>query len=523
MHHSRSKHHMATKDISILIKATDAASKDLANVGKSLDAVSKSADHTSSSAKNLREHWMTLATAAAAGGIALRGFTDFLGDSIQSSNRLQAALTGLNSVARAFNQDATRAKVAAQNLAADGLMSVTDAATGLKNLLASGFSLDQAVTLMQRFKDSAAFGRQSALSFGQAVASATEGIKNGNSILVDNAGVTKNLSIMLTEAGYSAQDLMKASTDAGVRQAIFAGILRETNAQLGDAGRLADSAAGQQQKMAARTEELKAKLGDSLQPALARLLETVTPMVERFAQFVEHHPRVTAAITLITLGAIGLTTILGTLGVAIVGIGPLFTALSAVGTVSIGVLTAGFNVLTTSVIPAAIGRVAALQALIASPIGFGAIAIGGALAALAAVHEAANRTKNAIDGARRAAEAASRSNDEVIKKLKVMSGAPFSPEVQERSKKALAGLAAGGAFAKGTDFAPGGVSLVGEEGPELVNLPRGARVIPAPQTKQLLSGAAAGTTNNFYNTYNVYSELDLQASNRELGWALANA
>lgn len=34
------------------------------------------------------------------------------------------------------------------------------------------------------------------------------------------------------------------------------------------------------------------------------------------------------------------------------------------------------------------------------------------------------------------------------------------------------------AFARGTSFAPGGLSLVGERGPELVNLPRGAQVIP---------------------------------------------
>lgn len=33
-------------------------------------------------------------------------------------------------------------------------------------------------------------------------------------------------------------------------------------------------------------------------------------------------------------------------------------------------------------------------------------------------------------------------------------------------------------FASGTDYAPGGLSLVGENGPELVNLPRGSQVIP---------------------------------------------
>lgn len=33
-------------------------------------------------------------------------------------------------------------------------------------------------------------------------------------------------------------------------------------------------------------------------------------------------------------------------------------------------------------------------------------------------------------------------------------------------------------FADGTDFAPGGVAMVGERGPELVNLPRGSQVVP---------------------------------------------
>ena len=33
-------------------------------------------------------------------------------------------------------------------------------------------------------------------------------------------------------------------------------------------------------------------------------------------------------------------------------------------------------------------------------------------------------------------------------------------------------------FSQGTDYATGGLSVVGENGPELVNLPRGSQVIP---------------------------------------------
>ena len=42
----------------------------------------------------------------------------------------------------------------------------------------------------------------------------------------------------------------------------------------------------------------------------------------------------------------------------------------------------------------------------------------------------------------------------------------------------LTGGAGLGFFARGTDYAPGGAAIVGEEGPELVHLPRGSKVIP---------------------------------------------
>jgi hypothetical protein len=44
------------------------------------------------------------------------------------------------------------------------------------------------------------------------------------------------------------------------------------------------------------------------------------------------------------------------------------------------------------------------------------------------------------------------------------------------------------AFAVGTRYAPGGMALVGERGPEMINLPRGSQVIPAAQTSQMMGG-----------------------------------
>lgn len=51
-------------------------------------------------------------------------------------------------------------------------------------------------------------------------------------------------------------------------------------------------------------------------------------------------------------------------------------------------------------------------------------------------------------------------------------------------------------FAKGTNFAPGGPAILGENGPELVNLPRGSEVKTASQTRQILSGATRNKAQN---------------------------
>lgn len=52
-------------------------------------------------------------------------------------------------------------------------------------------------------------------------------------------------------------------------------------------------------------------------------------------------------------------------------------------------------------------------------------------------------------------------------------------------------------FADGTDYAPGGMAVVGERGPELVHLPRGSQVIP---NHKIGSGMTLHQTNHYYGT-----------------------
>jgi len=68
------------------------------------------------------------------------------------------------------------------------------------------------------------------------------------------------------------------------------------------------------------------------------------------------------------------------------------------------------------------------------------------------------------------------------------------------------------AFAVGTRNAPGGLALVGERGPELVNIPRGSQVIPAAQTANMLGGVGQSI-----EVFGVLRGQDIYFSNKKYG------
>lgn len=289
-----------------------------------------------------------LAALGAVAAVALTQVVNWLDKSVDAAVKQQNALMGLSSVARGTGNDLGKTTQAAKDLAADGLMPLGDAASGLKNLLASGMSLDQAIKLMKAFKDSAAFGRQGSLEFGQAIVGATEGIKNGNSALVDNAGVTKNLSNILVEAGYSAQDLSKASTDVGVRMALYNGILAETKNQTGDAAKLADSFGGSLARQQTAATNLQVTIGTALQPVLAKLMGIIAPIIEAVTEWVKKNPQLAAALATAAVVSLALAAAIGLVAAAIgavMAIGAPFVAIAAAVAVGIGLLVAGVMLL----------------------------------------------------------------------------------------------------------------------------------------------------------------------------------
>jgi len=136
-----------------------------------------------------------------------------------------------------------------------------------------GFTLDEAIQMIERLKDAAAIGRQAHLSLGEAVVTATEGLKNENSVLVDNAGVTKNVSQMWKEYAESLGKSVFDLTLAEKRQAEFNGIMKETEVFAGAAAKQVEIFQGKTSQLGTIWDMVKAKLGDALKSAILPALD----------------------------------------------------------------------------------------------------------------------------------------------------------------------------------------------------------------------------------------------------------
>lgn len=210
---------------------------------------------------------------------AIGGFIGLIKQSIDESNRYQAAMLGLQSIVEGTGKSFSDAKNYLDEYTKDGLIPMSDAATAYKNLAARGYDTGQIETSMNRLKDAAAFGRQGTLSMGEAVRSATEGLKNENSVLVDNAGVTKNVSVMWKEYAESIGKGVQSLTQADKIQAEVSGIMRETQHQVGNAATLTTTYAGKVAALGKAFTELKQAIGDSITPILSRLIPAITAAV----------------------------------------------------------------------------------------------------------------------------------------------------------------------------------------------------------------------------------------------------
>jgi hypothetical protein len=217
-----------------------------------------------------------------AGMVTAGAILQFARDSVQAYGQAEASFRGLEAVAKHAGVAIGEAMDTANRIASDGLVSVADASKALQNLLSRGYQLDEAEATLGRLKDAAAFNRQANLSLSEAVLSATEGLKNENSVLVDNAGVTKNVAKMWEEYARQQGITTQEMTQAQKIQAEYNGIMAETEAQVGNAKKALEGYQGEVARAEQATRQFKEQLGQSMVPVTAGTAQAGTIVIEKF-------------------------------------------------------------------------------------------------------------------------------------------------------------------------------------------------------------------------------------------------
>lgn len=218
------------------------------------------------------------------GAFAVHKVVEFGKESVRQANLMRDALVGLQSVLQGQGRDFRKAKSFINDYIADGLVPATNAIAAYKNLAQRGYNDQQIQQVLVALKDSAAFGRQASYSMGEAVQSATEGLKNENSILVDNAGVTKNVAKMWEDYARSIGTTANNLTQQQKIQAEVNGILEESKYQAGDAAKVAGEYSGQLMQLSFNLTNLRVAVGNAIIPLAQKVLPVINTVIAAFTR-----------------------------------------------------------------------------------------------------------------------------------------------------------------------------------------------------------------------------------------------
>ena len=213
---------------------------------------------------------------AVAVAFSVTAITKFGKECLNVATETSNAWIGLNSILVGQGKSFEKAKSFINDYISDGLVPLNNAVTAYKNLAARGYSSDQIEKTMTALKNSATFGRQSTYSLGEAVQTASEGLKNENSILVDNAGVTKNVAKMWEDYAKSIGKSTNNLTQQEKIQAEVNGILAETKFQSNDAAIYTNTYSGKVAMLNQAFTNMKTAIGNVIQPIAKLLVPIIT-------------------------------------------------------------------------------------------------------------------------------------------------------------------------------------------------------------------------------------------------------
>ncbi|OMD44296.1 hypothetical protein [Paenibacillus odorifer] len=294
------------------------------------------------------------ALAGIGAGAVLTKLVSEMRQAVNEANKLFNAFQGLNAVAKGFGIQTADAQKAAQDLAKRGFLTLTESVLAFKTAMSTGLDLEESTKLINSLADSAAYNRQSFYTMGGAIQASLDGIKNGNSVLSDAVGVTKNLSVMQAEYARTIGTTAGKLTDAEKIQAAYNGFIREGAIFTGNADQAMQGFTGSQNRFTQATNEAQVAFGQSFIPSFQLLLDSLTPAIIGMADFVTENKELVAGLTAGTVGVLGFVAILATvppaLKLIVTGLRALALTSGPIGiaVLAIGALAGGIAALTTA-------------------------------------------------------------------------------------------------------------------------------------------------------------------------------
>jgi len=297
--------------------------------------------------------YLSLVVGATSGAmmLATKSFVD-------SYKEYERGMLGLNVMAKTTGQSMEDATGLATKYAQTGLMSISEAAMTVQNLLASGLNLDQVDTLMKGTLDTAVFLHEEMYTTGSAMEKMSFGFRVLNERNIDAVGINQKLTQTYKDYEAVIGKTTNQFNELDRHMAVYNKLVSESKRFTGGANFAMNTFSGTLDRLSANIEIFKIRMGEALLPVIGTLAENITNLVTKFTDFISKNKEVAAALQ---VGLVMLTT---------------FTAAIAMAGALLPMLILGFTALKWSaLLPMIIAGVKATAVILALVVALGGLAI----------------------------------------------------------------------------------------------------------------------------------------------------
>lgn len=274
--------------LNLIITANNKATEEINKIWKSVDSVKENVVKLSDSTKKTLK-WIWTAATAVAWSVALL-WKSFI-DSALENEPLQRSFERLSESAQISSDEMLKAmrKASKWTVSDTKLMSAANTALSL-NVVKSA---DDMATLMEiaRVKWQAMWR-----SMEEALDDIVRWLWRASPMILDNLWIVINQTEAQEEYAKSIWKTASQLTEAEKKQALVNAVVKQWKQELLETWELQLTMAERLQVVNAQRENMKNTIWDALLPVVQRVLEILTPMIQKLSDWINEHPKLAANI-----------------------------------------------------------------------------------------------------------------------------------------------------------------------------------------------------------------------------------